>query len=801
MCHGQVSTRPYPLIISEKGNFMIKNYLKIAWRNLWRNGVFSSINIAGLAIGMAVSFTLILYVLFQFSYDDFHKNNRDIYHVKVGEKGGMSTPIPLGPYLQKSIPGIKAVVRASYPSPHLLKVGDKSLKLSGFYADPKFLEVFTFPLKKGQGQLTEENTIILTESTARKLFGEANPIGRMVNFDMQRPLIVTGVIKDPSLNSTLQFSYLLTWALYRTTEPWIREEHWGNFGINTFVQLLPTADLATVEHKIRNVLHEQNKTIATSSYLLMHAMRKWKLYGEIKNGKIAGGEITSVRLFSSLALGILLIACVNFMNLSTAQSERRAREVGVRKSVGANRGMLIGQFMSESLLLVTFSLVLAVVMMWTILPQFNTLTNSSLQLSLAPSSFWLAVVVLALLTAIISGSYPAFILSGFKPIKVLKGGVVEVKGNFRPRQLLVIFQFTLAIALIIVTIVIYRQISFIRDQPIGYDPKGLVDIQLEGKVYDNYNTFRQEAIAAGAAVDGSATLSSIADAGASMWALQWPGQLPGEENINFGVLTATENFVSTFGITLKEGRDFASAGDSLSFMLNEEAVKIMHLKAPVVGQQVRVNGQNRTITGIVKDFVWVKSYMPSTPVVIPYNPGWRGMITMKLNPKLSVSECLKRMEKVYHTINPDYPFEYTFVDETYKRKYAYEQLLGVLINVFATLAIVISCLGLLGLSVFAAARRKKEIGIRKVMGAGVGQVTILLSKEFLKPVLIAIMIASPIASYVMMKWLQNYTYRISLEWWMYLLAGIIAIVIALVTVSIQSVRAASMNPVKALRSE
>lgn len=780
---------------------MIKSYLKIAWRNLWRNRVFSSINIAGLAIGMAVSFTLILYVLFQFSYDDFHKNSRYIYHVKVGSDGGINTPVPLGPFLEKDIPEIKEVIRTSYPGPHLLKAGDKSLKLNGFFADPKFLDVFTFPVLKGQGSLTEENTIILTESTARKLFGETDPVGKVINFDIQRPLVVTAVIKDPPLNSTLQFSYLLSWALFESTSPWVRENTWGNYSINTFVQLLPTADPAVVERKIRNIPHEQYAITPETSYLLLHAMPKWKLYNEIKDGKIAGGEIASVRLFALLALGILLIACVNFMNLSTAQSERRAREVGVRKAVGANRTMLIGQFLSESVLLVFFAFVVALALMWSMLPKFNALTNSSLQLSLAPASFWLAVLILALTTALISGSYPAVVLSGFRPIKVLKGGFVEMKGNFRPRQLLVVFQFTLAIILIIVTIVIYRQVTFIRSQPIGYDPKGLVDIELEGKVYDNYDAFRQEAIASGAAVDGSAVLGSIANAGSSMWALKWPGQLPGEENLNFGVITATEHFVSTFGITLKEGRDFVSAGDSLSIMLNEAAVKTMHLKAPALGQQIRVNGQNRTITGVVKDFVWVKSYMPATPVIIPYNPGWRGMITLKLNPQLSVSESLQRLGKVYNAINPDYPFQYTFVDDTYKRKYAYEQVLGVLINVFATLAILISCLGLLGLSVFAAARRKKEIGIRKVMGAGITQVTVLLSKEFLKPVLIAILIASPIASYVMMKWLQNYTYRISLEWWMYLLAAIIAIMIALLTVSIQSVRAASMNPVKALRSE
>ena len=780
---------------------MIKNYLKIAWRNLWRDRVFSSINIAGLGIGMAVSFTLILYVLFQFSYDDFHKNNRYIYQVKVGDGGGVNTPVPLGPCLQRNTPEIKEVIRTSYPIPHLLKVGEKSLKLSGFYADPKFLDVFTFPLVKGKSKLTEENTIILTESTARKLFGKADAVGQIVNFDIHRPLIVTAVIKDPPANSTFQFSYLMSWALYESMEPWVRAEEWGNMGISTFVQLLPAADPTVVERKIRNVLHEQNAIIPATSYLLLHAMNKWKLYGEIKGGKITGGEIASVRMFALLGLGILLIACVNFMNLSTAQSERRAREVGVRKAVGANRKMLIGQFMSESMLLVMISLVLALLLMWGMLPGFNMLTGGSLKLSQAPFSFWLATVVLALFTAIISGSYPAFVLSAFKPIKVLKGGVVAVGGNFRPRQVLVIFQFTLAIILIIVTIVIYRQINFIRNQPIGYDPKGLVDIQLEGKVYDNYDAFLQEGIRSGAAVNGSALMTSITNAGASMWALKWPGQLPGEENINFGVVTATERFISTFGLTLKEGRDFLSVADSLSLMLNETAVKTMHLKAPVLGQQVRVNGQERTIVGIVKDFVWMKSYMPASPVIIPFNPSWRGAITMKLNPQLSVSECLQRLEKVYHSFNPDYPFEYEFVDASYKRKYAYEHLLGVLINVFATLAIMISCLGLLGLSVFAAARRKKEIGIRKVLGAGITQVTILLSREFLKPVLIAIMVASPIAWYVMMKWLENYTYRVSLDWWVYLLAGMIAIVIALLTVSIQSVKAASMNPVKALRTE
>lgn len=780
---------------------MVKSYIKIAWRNLWRNRTFSAINIAGLTVGMAVSFTLLLYVLFQFSYDGFHDHDKDIYHLKLGADGGPNTPVPLGPFVEKNIPEVKAVVRATYLTPHLLKVGDKSVKQQGIFTDPGFLDVFTFPLVKGQGTLKDENVIVLTESTARKLFGDADPIGQIVNFDITHPLVVQGVVKDPPKNSTIRFAYLLSWKLCLQMMPWVGEEEWGNFGINTFVQLNPASDAVMAGRKIRNLLHEQSKGIPETTYLIMHPMSKWKLYSEIKDGKIIGGEISSVRLFALLALGILLIACVNFMNLSTAQSERRAKEVGVRKAIGANKRTLIGQFMYESMMLVFISLVLALVLMWIILPRFNALTDSSLQLSLAPAYFWLAIILLAVVTGFVAGSYPAFVLSSFKPIKVLKGGLVEIKGSFKSRQSLVVFQFTLAIVLILVTIVIYRQIDFIRNRPLGYDTKGLVDVELEGKVYDNYDAFRQEAIASGAAVNGSIMMSSIAQIGGSVWGLRWPGQLPGEENINFGIITATENFISTFGIQLKEGRDFQSAADSLSIILNEAAVKTMHLKDPVLGQQIVLNGEKRTVTGIVKDFVWMKSYMPATPAVIPYNPSWRGMLTIKLNPALSVSDGIARLEKVYHRLNPDYPFEYSFVDATYEQKYAYEQLLGVMINIFATLAIVISCMGLLGLSVFAAARRRKEIGIRKVMGAGVAQVTMLLSKDFLKPVLIAIVIASPVASYIMIKWLQQYTYRISLEWWMYVLAGITAIAIALMTVSIQSVRAALMNPVKALRSE
>ncbi|MVT07333.1 ABC transporter permease [Chitinophaga tropicalis] len=781
---------------------MFTSYIKIALRNLRRNRTFSLINIAGLAIGMAVSFLLILYVLFQFSFDSFHKNNRSVFAVKTGGEGGPNLPIPLAPYLKRTIPEIRYAVRTSYPAPHLLQAGEKSVKLNGMYTDPQFQQLFTFPVIKGSEQaLGDVNVIVLTESTARTLFGKTDVVGQMVKLDTKQSLMVAAVVKDPPGNSTITFSYLLSWRLFEKNELWVQENSWGNFGVNTYVQLEQAANAAAVERKIRDVLHEQQASIPASTYLMLHPMSEWKLYDKIKDGKVTGGKIDTVRLFGLLGLGILLIACVNFMNLSTAQSEQRAREVGVRKAIGANRTMLIGQFMGESLLLVGVSLLLALILMWALLPWFNTLTGSSLTLLQAPVAFWIAVVGLGLLTGIISGSYPAFFLSSFRPVAVLKGSIIQVGSTFRPRQALVVFQFTLAVALMIVTVVIYRQIRFIQQQPVGYNVKGLVDVQLEGKVYDEYSAFREEAIASGAVTNGTIVMNSISTPSGSVWGLSWPGQREGEKEINFGILTGTEHFASTFGLTVKEGRDFLSPADSFSIMINEAALKVMRLKEPVTGQQIVLNGQTRTITGVVKNFVWEMSYMPAGPMVFPYNPSWRGVITFRMNPDLSVSECMARLEKVYHSFNADYPFGYSFVDESYQQKYAYEKLLGSLVKIFATLAIVISCLGLLGLSVFATARRKKEVGIRKVMGAGVTQVTVLLSGEFLKPVFIAIIVATPVACYIMHRWLQHYTYRISIEWWMCAGVALLAILIALLTVSVQSVRAALMNPVKALRTE
>jgi len=772
----------------------------MALRNLWRNKLFSAINIGGLAIGMAISFMLILYVLFQFSFDKFHANANNIYEVLTEDAGVWTTPAPLAAALERSVPGIKTTARASYFFDHLLQAGETGIKFKGGYVDPQYLHIFSFPVTSGNVQpLHEKNEIVLTASTAHKLFKDANPIGQIVKLDAQDPLVVSAVVSDPPDNSTIQFDFLCGWSLYEAKENWVKDNTWGNFGFMTYVLLDPNASLAGVQSKVKNTLQREGKSTMTTT-LMLHAAKDWKLYNTIKDGKIIGGNIETVRLFLILALGILLIACVNFMNLSTAQAGRRAREVGVRKAIGANRGLLISQFFGESLILVTLSAVLALLLLWIFLPAFNSFANSSLKLTTAPKIFWVSLPCLLLVTGLLAGSYPALYLSSFKPIKVLKGSVTKIKGNFLSRQVLVVFQFGLAVVLIITTIIIYRQLYYIQHRPIGYDPKGLVDVELEGKLYDNYEAFRNAVIASGGAVEGTIVNGQITSSAGTSWGLKWPGMEAGEENKSFGVIATAANFAGTFSIPVVEGRDFLGPNDSMGIMLNEAAVKEMHLKEPM-GQIITYNGQQRIITGILKNFVSDKSYKPIGPMIFTYNTGWRGLMTFKLNPALSVQSSMEKLEKVYHEMNPDYPFNYTFVDDSYQKKYDSERFLGKAINIFASLAVIISCLGLLGLSVFAAEQRKKEIGIRKVMGAGVQQVMLLLSKEFLKPVLIAIVIASPVAAYIMHNWLQHYTYRIDIEWWMFGIAGLLAVLIALATVSVQSFRVANLNPVKALRTE
>lgn len=788
---------------------MLRNYFKVALRNLRKNKLYSAINIGGLAVGMAVSLILLLYVYDEFSQNQFHEKKDRIYQVmrnqptETGISTGGSASNVMAGAIMADVPEVALAVRTNWGNENLLSIGDKSIKKKGKYVDPGFLTMFSFELLKGSKTtaLNEVESILLTESTARALFGSEQPMGKVLKLDNNESVKVTGILKDVPSNSSIRFDYLLPWALGEKLMPWMKAPQWGNFSFLTYVELKPNASLAAVNKKIKGLIGKHSESLKESE-LFLHPLKRWHLYGEFKNGVNTGGSIEYIRSFLILALSILIIACINFMNLSTARSEKRAREVGVRKVVGAGRSSLVRQFLGESSIMSLLSLLLAVIIVELCLPYFNGLTGEHLVVPYSNVNAWLIALAITLLTGILAGSYPALFLSSFNPVRVLKGTVKAGKHALRPRQILVVTQFAFATALILGTILIYKQISYIKSRPTGYDSKGLVQLPLEVPMYENYEIFRREALASGAVIDGALTSQGITDAGSSSWGIVWPGQKPGEDKLPIDQIVTTYHFTTTFGIQLLQGRDFATdhPGDTNSIMLNESAVRLMNLKNPL-GTLVRWQGQNREVVGVFKDFIWGSPYEPTKPMIVGHDPNWAGNITMKLNPAKPVSSNLATLEAVYKKHCPGYPFQYKFVDENFAQKFKTETLLGTLANWFAGLAIFISCLGLFGLAAFSAEQRRKEIGIRKVLGANVSQLWFNLSTEFLKLVGISFLIGAPVAWYFMDGWLSKYTYRTEISPWVFVATAIIAILVAVLTVSWQAIRAALTSPVRSLRSE
>ncbi|MEP6594458.1 MAG: ABC transporter permease [Ginsengibacter sp.] len=788
---------------------MIKSYLKIALRNLQRNKLYSIINIGGLAVGMAVSIILLLFVVYELTYDRFHLRANNIYQVMRHQstEGDINTtpatPVPLAAALQKDVPEVQIAVRSSWPWDHLLNTNGKAIRQPGMYVDPGFLQMFSFPLIKGAASsvLSDISSIVFTQSAAKALFGNKDPMGQLVKFDNGEVLKVTGVLQDPPSNSTLNFQFLVTWKLFEKTQSWLQEGDWGNFTFQTFVEIKPISSAEVVNKKIKNLIAKYDPANKENK-LFLHPLNKWHLYSEFKNGVNVGGKISYVRFFLFLALGILIIACINFLNLSTARSEKRAREVGVRKTIGAARISLIKQFLGESLTMAFFSLSLAIFLVTLLLPYFNTLTEKKINIPFDSPVAWAAVIGITIVTGLLAGIYPALFLSSFNPVKVLKGTFKTGTSALRPRQILVVTQFAFATALILSTILIYKQIQYIKDRPVGYDKNGLVQLRLEGKTADEFDRFRSDVITSGAAIEGCKTSQDITSAGSASWGITWPGQLPGEDKIPIDQIATTYHFTSTFSIKLLQGRDFSEAhpADSSAIILNESAVRLMRLKNPI-GQTVKWHDINRTVVGVFKDFVWGSPYEPTKPMIVGFFPEWAGTMTFRLNPNHSISNNLTAFEKVYKQYNQEYPFEYHFIDENFEEKFQEEKLLGILANWFAGLAILVSCLGLFGLAAFSAEQRTKEIGIRKILGAGVFNLWFHLSKEFLKLVSLALIIGSSVAWYFMNDWLSKYTFRTGITIWVFAGTAVIALLVALITVGFQSIRAALANPVKSLRTE
>jgi ABC-type antimicrobial peptide transport system permease subunit len=794
---------------------MLKNYFKTAWRNIIRNKVYSALNILGLATGMAVALLIGLWVMGQLSFDRFLPGYQQAYQVRFNssDKGEIHTQtevcLPLADALKKDIPGIAYAAPAMGTGTNALRVGDKRINPEGMIAGAEFLKIFQFPLLQGNADLAlkDPSSIVLTQSTAKALFGDVDPMNKTVLSYDNNPVKVTGILKDLPRNSTFQFGFITPFSAFAASVGWVKAAttNWNHSFFLMYVGLQPNATYAEVAAKSKMLVQKY----APDTYrtfqrqVFLQPLKDWHLYTDFKNGLAVGGLIDYVRLFSITGILVLLIACINFMNLSTARSEKRAREVGVRKVIGSSRRGLILQFLVESMVITFLSFFLSLLFVQLALPAFNALTQGHLRIPYSNGGFWLMMISYVLLTGLLAGSRPAFYLSSFQPVKVLKGALRVGRVATLPRKILVVLQFTCSIALIISTILIYQQIQYARSRPRGYDANRLLTSD-PGAM--RYSPLKQEVLQSGLVTSMTRSLSPPTDIYSHNTIDDWQGRLPNEPLTLAMEALADSDYFKTLGMELTAGRNFTGnfAVDSLSVILNEAAVKRMRLKEPlnqVITWSVS-NAPNRLrVIGVVKDALMQSPFSAAEPTMFVYQPGWTYNLTYRLSPTVSTQAALSGLKPIFDKYNADFPYEYHFVDESYATKFNLEMLIGKLAGIFAVLAIFISCLGLFGLAAYVAEQRTKEIGIRKVLGASVSQVWLLLSKDFIILVLISCVIASPIAFYFLQQWLQGYYYRITIGPWVFIVAALLAIVITVVTISFQAIKAALMNPVKSLRPE
>ncbi len=791
---------------------MIKNFLIVAYRNLKRNRIFSVINILGLATGMASAMLIFLWINDEMSFDRFHAKEERLFQTYREEiTNGRSvvmenSPKILAHTLKTEFPEIEDVARWQNTN-FLLSVGDRHFNVPGNFTDSGFLNMFSFPTLEGiaNHKLNDPTGMVITESLATRLFGKESAVGKQIRVDSVDLFVVKAVLKDLPDNTQFRFEYLLPWS-YLQKIGWIDNGSWENNTVRTFYTLKPGVSSASFDAKIKNLIvdHTKHEQTPANDRLFGHPAAKWHLYSNFENGKVAGGRISVVRLFSLIASFILLIACINFMNLSTARSEKRAREVGIRKVVGAAKSLLIWQFLAESLMFSLIAGILAVLVVELSLPSFNLLVSKQLFIDFSNIHFWTVALGFVLLTGMLAGSYPAFYLSSFKPIKVLKGALKTSREGIAPRQFLVVLQFSFAIVLIISTIVVLQQIRHAQNRDSGYQRDHIVYNFMQGDVSKNYAMIRNELINNKVATDVTRTSQPMTRHWSDSWGFQWTGSNADDQKTDFIFFASDNQFVETMGLKIIAGRDINTISyptDSNAMLLNEAAAKVMRLNNPV-GTEVRMGDSRWHVVGVIKDFILESPYAPIAPMIMvgPSSLSFY-VLNMKLNPANTASDNLKKAETIFKKYNPSYPFEYYFLDEDYANKFANEKQTGELAALFAGLTIFISCLGLFGLSSFTAENRIKEIGIRKVLGASVLSITKLLSRDFIKLILLSFLIASPFAWWAMNGWLQSFQYRISVSWWIFAVTLLLSVSIALLTISFQSIKAALMNPAKSLRSE
>ena len=785
---------------------MIKNYLKIALRNIKKHKWYSFINIAGLAIGMTCCILILLWVQDELSYDRFHENASDIYRVIQDinftdhSTTWTITQGPLGPSLKKDFPEIINAARITGRG-FRLTYNDRSFDEAVGMADPSIFEMFTFPLMKGDpaAALSDPNSIVLTEKMAEKYFGDENPIGKTIKADNKYDFLVTGVLKKIPLNSHLQFDFIIPFIFGRELNYTV--DRWGNSQFRTYVQLQKGIPVQEVIQKISGYLYDK-PTIEKDARLNLQPLIRIHLHSNYEFDS-AHGDITYVTIFSLVAFFILFIACINFMNLATARSGNRAREVGMRKVAGAHRTDIIKQFFGESILLAFIALVFALIIVKLLLPAFNNLAAKELSMNISGNLLGLLVLFgIALLTGIISGSYPAIFLSSFQPARVLKGSLQSGQKGSVFRKILVVTQFTLTILLIICTVVVYNQLNYLRNKKLGYDKEHMIYMGMRGEMRAKFDTLKNELLK-NSNILGITASSNVPTYGYSfsnsLW--HWEGQNPDEETLMRAVFI-DDDYFKTFGMEMAEGRSYSrefSTDATEAIIVNEEAVKAMKMKSPL-GKRLSLNEHNFKIIGVVKNYNFRSLRQKIDPLILIYERQASRALFAKLKSD-NISQTIGYIEKIREKFAPGYPFNYHFLDEALDDLYRSEERIGTIFRYFSVLAIFISCLGLFGLASFMAEQRTKEIGIRKVLGATVSNIVLLLSKEFAKWVFVANVIAWPIAYYAVNKWLQGFAYRTTIGLWIFILAAVMVLFIALLTVSYQSFKAAMANPVNALKYE
>ncbi len=799
---------------------MFKNYLKIAWRNLWKNKGYTFINVGGLAIGMAVTLIIGLWIQDELNYNNYFKDKSKIAQVFQsqtfnGETGtGPAIPRPLEMALRDGYKdNFKYLVMCSWTNDHYLRNGDISISRAGNYMQQEGPELFGIEVIKGENDgLREINSIMLSESTANALFGNEDAIGKIVKVSNQHDLNVSAVYKDiPVNNSFNDTDYIIPWEKYLANNEWIRnaEDQWGNNSFQMFVQIAENTSFEKVSTTIANVKKTLNEDSAEfNPQLFLLPMEDWHLRSNFVDGKRSAGRIKYVWLFGIIGAFVLLLACINFMNLSTARSEKRGKEVGIRKSIGSQRGQLIYQFLSESFLVVSCAYFLALLVVLLTLNGFNDLSSKAILFPWDNGIFWLVSLVFVLFTSLLAGSYPALYLSSFKPVDVLKGTFKSGKYAGLPRKILVVLQFTVSVAFIIGTVIVMQQINYAKNRPVGYDKEGLIQIPTFSEdFFGKYDLMRSEFLGSNAVVEMSTSSSPTTQIWSNRSGFTWEGKPEGFQE-DLAWTEVSPEYAKSLNLKIIEGRDFSRefATDSLGVLINETAKKYLGMPDPVGKFLKDDNDEDPNpplkIIGVVEDMITQSPYEPVKQGIYVYDRNNNASYyNLRLNPNQSASQNLALVERVFKEHFPDIPFQYDFVDAQYGEKFASEERIGTLSGIFTALAILISCLGLFGLTSFVAEQRTKEIGVRKVLGASVFNVWNMLSKDFLKLVIISCFIAVPIAYYVMNGWLQEYPYRVLLKWWIFALAMAGAMGVTVLTVSFQAIKAAKQNPVKSLRTE